>query len=457
VTLTDQEQQEAELKQSGQGHYATHLSDVNENNEVVSTEDILNERGVLLVKKGTRLTRDVAQRLRQHALDKPLENQVQISNSLTRDHLAGHFYKLFDKYDDVKHVHKALRYNQDFDLLLQSWDFHPVISQKLTVLLERMPVEFEKGLFSAWLSSLIAREMRLDNSGVMAVFTAGLIHDIGLLHIDPQIVFKSGTFTPPEWRAIQSHTVVGKILLGEIKSLDPRIAKAVFEHHERCDGIGYPARKTGETLDEFGQIVGMADAVQAIRVNQFHRLGRNLRDLQPNLQMNADIHYHSVYEAMTSILRRSGLSTSNANSFDSVQALVDHLVEQWQGLSKIVGYLEALVDLVSNVDFGAETGTIALVFQRLQSVVNQSGLVQDEIGQWLEQSKASPDVDALSEYIEVELMLNELKWQLKNARYALEQSLDLENTSPTPHTLALKQMADDLSNILEPKSEQPAA
>ena len=66
----------AELKQESsieevaqeQNHYVSHLAEVNKSNDVISTEDIRNEKGVLLVRKGARISQNVAERILNHKL-----------------------------------------------------------------------------------------------------------------------------------------------------------------------------------------------------------------------------------------------------------------------------------------------------------------------------------------------------------------------------------------------------
>jgi len=430
-------------------HYVSHLSSVSEKNEVTTTEDIFNDRGILLVKKGSLVNQNAAQRLIKHRLTKPLEAQVQIKSSLNRETLQETFHQMFAKLPDVKQAHINLNVQQDFDLLLHHWDFHPIISQKLTVLREQMVAEYEKGLFSAWLSFLIAREMGLDQGQVMAAFTSGLVHDIGLMHIDPAVVTKRGELNATEWRAIQSHTVIGKVVLDSLTTLDPRVSLAVLQHHERCDGLGYPAGKSESELERIGQIVGMADSVQAIRVNQFQKLGRNLRDLQAYLQMNADVHLREVYEALSAIIRKTQLPPTIINPYGDVRSLVAQIRPQWAALKKVAGFVDTLLSLVDAIDFSGKNKRLQRVFTRLQVLLTQSGLVHETLGDWLAQAAEKPDAETLKELVEIELMLNELGWQLKNVRLALQQLLDDPKIPDDAQILILRKMCEEMSTALE--------
>ena len=194
-------------------HYASYLAEVNKDNEVLSTEDIHNAKGVLVVRKGARIDGEAAQRIVQHKLLQPLEKSVQIKDSLCGSGLQEHFRRLVGKYPDLAQVHAAHHFERDCELYMSGRPLHTLLIQKLTVLHLQMPDVFEKGLFCAWLAALIARELALDQETVHAAFLAGLLHDVGFLHIAPDIMRKQGPLDAAEWRAIQSHVVIGRLVL----------------------------------------------------------------------------------------------------------------------------------------------------------------------------------------------------------------------------------------------------
>lgn len=215
-----------------QDHYVSHLVEVNKNNEVISTEDIVNSKDVLVVRKGSRIDADAAQRVMRHKLLRPLEEQVQIKDCMDGPRIHQHLHGLLEKYPDLEQIHAALRFDADCEYLMLERKLHPVLIQKTTVQCQQLPDMFEKSLFCAGLSALVGREMRFDKETIHAAFMAGLMHDVGFLHISPEIIRKTGSLTAPEWRAIQSHVVVGHIVLERTAGIPARVARAVLEHHE---------------------------------------------------------------------------------------------------------------------------------------------------------------------------------------------------------------------------------
>lgn len=65
-----------------------------------------------------------------------------------------------------------------------------------------------------------------------------LLHDIGVIFIDEEIVNNSDGLSLDDWEVYKTHTVLGfNLLRNDREILFPHVA---YEHHERQDGSGYP-------------------------------------------------------------------------------------------------------------------------------------------------------------------------------------------------------------------------
>jgi response regulator RpfG family c-di-GMP phosphodiesterase len=72
-----------------------------------------------------------------------------------------------------------------------------------------------------------------------------LLHDIGKIGIPDTILAKRGALTPRERGVVETHTVLGEQMLGDVALLQGEGLKVVRSHHERWDGNGYPDRLAG--------------------------------------------------------------------------------------------------------------------------------------------------------------------------------------------------------------------
>jgi len=447
---TDAQIQSLERVAKDQNYYAVHLSEVNRNQDVTATGDIYAENGLLIVPKGTRIDHATADRILQFRLIQPLEEQVQLERALTHEEMNKEFKAHLDSYPDAMEMHSACDFQKKLDRLLESAPVKPMLLQELTVLRDRLPKEFRKTIFCTWFSTLIASELGMKDDAVLEVLLVGLSHDIGLLHISAETINKKGPLTPAEWRAIQSHVILGHLLVRKLYGDASGAAMAVLEHHERCDGSGYPVGKTDEQLGVAGQIMGIADSIQAIRVGQFSSCGRNLRDVMPYLHMNSRTHFPIVYEAVCSILARSGLQPSCVNPFGDIDDLVVHLLARGERLQKAVALLQKL-DIAGLGNAENHHRKLLKIVKPVVSMITSSGLVASEVITWLEHLKREPSGGVLSDLTEMELMQNELYWQMKKVCRAIDQCLDAnENDAPFMQQLAetSKKISEFISGLV---------
>ena len=99
--------------------------------------------------------------------------------------------------------------------------------------------------------------------------TLALLHDVGKRAIPQEILNKPGQLTQEEFSIMKSHTTQGCDLLERIPELReceafPLICDVCRHHHERWDGNGYPDRLARDSITPWVQVVGLADAFDAL-------------------------------------------------------------------------------------------------------------------------------------------------------------------------------------------------
>ncbi|MEW8270331.1 MAG: HD domain-containing phosphohydrolase [Candidatus Thiodiazotropha taylori] len=405
------------------GFYSVHLSEISsKGNQAFTTSDILNDKGVLLARKGINIDRDVRQQLIKHKLLKPLDSHIGLEHQADTQTLITEFRRLLEKYPDLKRVNEALQYGPEFEKLLQLERLHPLLTQKLTVLEAQMHSEFEKSIFSAWLSSMIAREMGLSMDERRDILVAALMHDIGLLHLDPDIVCSNRKLSAQEWSTVRAHVIVGKIIADSVPGIYPEVSRAVIEHHEDCFGAGYPFALNEEQLGNPGKIINMTDSIHSIRVKSFRNSQRTLGDIKPYLQLNPTTNGYEVYRATMSIIKKSGLQPVRLRADEcpkdyakNLGKQIDILREAKQALDDIHENLLELKERIDQQD-AKQLSAIAAVTCRIRSTLDESGLLSSEIAAWLckERELSGVDEQVLGEFNEIELLIKELTWQIRN-------------------------------------------
>lgn len=435
----------------GEDHYAQHLADVNEDNEVLSTGDIRNSKGVLLVKKGARIDNRAVKKIVQHKLTRPLEDQIAINDSIDNKKLLDHSNSLLDKYHDIQTIISDNEMDKEVNNVILGCSIPTIIFQNLTVLSHQQEDVFEKSVFSAVFAAMLAIQLRLPVNEQQNVYLATLVHDLGLLRISPDILNKKEQLSSEEWRAIQSHVVIGELMFKSIKGVPSSVSRAVLEHHERCDGTGYPAGKNESGLETFGQIVGLADSIQAIRVNQFEKKGLNLANATPYLQLNSTTFFHSVYRAAHMLVKNSTLQPATHIPGNKHSRLALDLLGKTEGLKNIIAPLRSSHDIMEALKARKRGGAVIRISSRLIERISSSGIFSKELTEWIKsvEKESAPGKSDLAELTYTNLMLNELTWQLESVRKNLGEYVDHECVDKDNENYAvLQENLEKMANCL---------
>ena len=122
----------------------------------------------------------------------------------------------------------------------------------------------------AQLACAISEEMGLAEWQTDGIHVAALLHDIGKIAIPVDILNKVGEISDNEFGIIKTHPTLAYEVLKGIEFPWP-VAEAVFQHHERLDGGGYPEGVSGEDLILEARILGVADATEAMASHRPYR------------------------------------------------------------------------------------------------------------------------------------------------------------------------------------------
>lgn len=122
----------------------------------------------------------------------------------------------------------------------------------------------------AELAVTIGRAMGLPEQKVYGLHLAGIVHDLGKIHIPAEILSKPGKLTKIEYEMIKTHPEAGYEILKNVDFLWP-IAQTVLQHHEHVDGSGYPAGLKGDQILLEARIIAVADVVEAISSHRPYR------------------------------------------------------------------------------------------------------------------------------------------------------------------------------------------
>ncbi len=466
-------------------HYLNHLAEVNEQQTVVAAEDIYNQFGVVLIAKGRPISRQVAERIRQHRLQKPLDDQVELESSLTAQQVLNDIHEFLEQHPDFLVVHRANDFDAGLRHLCLARSIPKQLRQRLSVMKRRMPEEYQHGLFCAWICGLLAKELKLAADEAANAFTCGLVHDLGILHLPPQLWSRQGPFDEAEWRAVQSHVVVGKLIIDALDYYPPALGVGVLEHHERLDRTGYPSCKPASKLGLLGQMVGMADLVHKLVSNELAGQGRPLSACLAYLKVNHRAYRDDLYGAMFRILSKAA---EQAMTVSDPGALVERTLRVNNVLNQLTLSFQTLYKQQLAGKTTLRDSSIEKLAEMIFDVFNSAGLDHQALKPWLESGiaddAAEPPADAetaedpdqdqaaaeeqaaakaeaakaahaaeqadwLRALVETDNIQYELLWLYKRLIWGVEQVLESPEMVADLDTQALAAFADETGNRLQ--------
>jgi len=119
-------------------------------------------------------------------------------------------------------------------------------------------------------SVALAQELNLSDRDIENIEYTALLHDIGKIGIADNILGKDSSLTNKEFDKIKEHTIMGAKIIEPVDFLKNSY-KAIYHHHERYNGKGYPDRIKGEEIPILARIIAVADAYDAMSSDRPYR------------------------------------------------------------------------------------------------------------------------------------------------------------------------------------------
>ncbi|MFB3879998.1 MAG: HD-GYP domain-containing protein [Armatimonadota bacterium] len=111
----------------------------------------------------------------------------------------------------------------------------------------------------ASLAARIAERLQLPAPQVEQIRYAGYLHDIGKVGVPSSLLSRGRDQYAGEAEAVRLHATIGAGILAPVRFLGPA-AEIVKAHHERWDGLGYPAGLRGKQIPLGARVLALANA-----------------------------------------------------------------------------------------------------------------------------------------------------------------------------------------------------
>lgn len=120
-----------------------------------------------------------------------------------------------------------------------------------------------------------------------------LLHDIGKVSIDLNILQKPGALDPREWDEMKRHPEIGYRIAQATPEL-LAVADLILSHHERWDGKGYPCGLAGEAIPLHCRILAVADAFDAMTNDRVYRRAMSAEQAVEEIKRNSGTQFDPV-------------------------------------------------------------------------------------------------------------------------------------------------------------------
>ena len=167
-------------------------------------------------------------------------------------------------------------------------------------------------------ATALASKMGLPEEKVEELRIAGLLHDVGKIGIDDEILKKPAKLTKSEYEEVKKHPAIGSWILNTLELSDTTM-DAINYHHERIDGKGYPLGLTGKELSIEAQIIALSDAYDAMTSDRPYRKAMSNEEAINEIKKCSDTQFNPE---LVRLVEEGVFSSATTNSNNVVSSEV---------------------------------------------------------------------------------------------------------------------------------------
>ena len=388
-------------------HYIASVTALGDTHEVVATQAVFTRNGIKLIERGARINSAFREKLVRHKLLPPIDQCLAVADGVTQTGVREYAREILDAEPRYQLMRSALPGIERLRNAFYAMPLTPALAFKLTVAREQRPEIYGHSVQMTLIALFLAIKSRLPDRDLATVAAAGMLHDLGELHIDPELLRPGRRIEAAELRHVYAHPMTAYLILQEHPQYHPEISTAVFEHHERLDGSGYPRGLKGEEIGPVGRILMLAEAVTTLFEKSWRTHGASR--LSVLLKMNRRKFDRELIDHLVGLLRGGepqGLDSQGEVSAEAVVAQLDQLAEifrNWHG-----AYQACAVDTPQV----AEAPLVGFVNERitgLERTLLEAGFHPDELAALT----AGIEDDAVA-LAEMQLLVRESRWQVSD-------------------------------------------
>jgi putative nucleotidyltransferase with HDIG domain len=167
----------------------------------------------------------------------------------------------------------------------------------------------------------LARALGLSVEQIRGLVKGAFLHDVGKIGIADAILRKPARLTPEEILVMQAHVRYGVEMVGKFEWLKDAV-DVVRSHHERFDGLGYPAGLRGEEIPISARIFAVVDVFDALTTRRPYKAPIPFEETMRHLEEGRGSHFDpDVLNAFESIAPELFRTSSGADELQLTRIL----------------------------------------------------------------------------------------------------------------------------------------
>lgn len=392
-------------------YYAARLAGISEaqDRHLVALEDIYNAHGIKLLAKGSSLNHERLMTVARNKLLKPLHDIVGMSGGVDTSQLQIGIERIVASRPDTSQLHQLLGVEEVLKECCEYVGGIPIVMQKLTVLADTDWAGWDRSLLAAWLALLVTRQMPRLPDRIEHVFLATLAHDIGFLHMRPELMNDIPAPGTSEWKMREAHPVLGHEILRHVVGDSPLPAEAVLQHHEQMQGVGYPRGISDPSWA--AQVVGLMTYLSELKQGYYNGEVCTLQNLRPALEFVRDGYRTDLVAAVRETLNMAPPAV-RATKDEDMPALLHQVLSEQDALRERFAHLSEQVHPSSPARLRA-------LQQHLHFMTASTGVISPEYRRWMEFVATNALEVAYQEVEDVSLHLRTVKLLLGRLEHLL--------------------------------------
>lgn len=221
-------------------NYLETVSELGNTEDITAGKNIYTDKGVLLLKKGSRINRKTYSTLVKHRLKDTVDSSLAMGDSLSNSQLYSDLKEQLENHPSLIQMALAIPNRTGLQQCLQHIFINDQLRNKVTIAKKSHPDLYTHSLRVSISAAIMGFYLGLSRDDCDCLATAGLIHDLGHMHMDSSIMQSNQLLLPEQKQIIYAHPVIMYMLLKDSDVYHPKVSMPILEHHERTWGTGYP-------------------------------------------------------------------------------------------------------------------------------------------------------------------------------------------------------------------------